>query len=95
MAAYIIVDVEVTDPEKYREYVKQVPATLTPFGGRFLVRGGRAGNLEGGWQPKRVVVLDFADLERARGWWSSEIYEAPKKLRQSASITNMIFVEGV
>ena len=52
-------------------------------------------HLEGGWQPKRVVVLEFADLERARGWWSSEIYEAPKKLRQSASITKMIFVEGV
>jgi len=95
MAAYIIVDVEITDQERYAEYVASVPATLAPFGGRFIVRGGRAVNLEGGWQPKRIVVLEFDSFERARGWWDSEVYRAPKALRQSASITDMILVEGV
>ena len=95
MTAYIIVDVEITDPERYMAYVKQVPATLEPFGGRFIVRGGRAANLEGSWQPKRIVVLQFDSVEQANGWWSSEIYREPKALRQSASITDMIVVEGV
>lgn len=95
MAAYIIVDVEIVDPDRYQEYVKQVPPTLKPFGGRFIVRGGQAANLEGSWQPKRIVVLEFDSVEQATGWWSSEIYRAPKALRQSASITNMIVVEGV
>lgn len=95
MAAYIIVDVEIKDPERYAEYVKVVPPTIAAFGGRFLVRGGRAENLEGGWQPKRIVVLEFDSLERAKAWWASAQYAAPKRLRQSASVTEMIVVEGV
>jgi len=95
MAAYIIVDVEITDQQRYAEYVASVPATLAPFGGRFIVRGGRAVNLEGAWQPKRIVVLEFDSSERARAWWDSEEYRAPKALRQSASVTSMILVEGV
>jgi len=95
MAAYIIVDVDIQDPERYAEYVRSVPPTIAAFGGRFLVRGGRAENLEGGWQPRRIVVLEFDSLERARAWWASAQYAAPKRLRQSASVTGMIVVEGV
>ena len=95
MAAYVIADVEIKDRERYMEYVKQVPPTLEAHGGRFLVRGGRAEELEGAWQPKRIVVIEFDSLERAREWWSSEIYRAPRALRQSAAVTNMIIVEGV
>ena len=95
MAAYIIVDVDIKDPDRYAEYVRTVPTTIAAFGGRFLVRGGRAENLEGGWQPKRIVVLEFDSLERAKAWWASEQYAAPKRLRQSASVTEMIVVEGV
>jgi uncharacterized protein (DUF1330 family) len=94
MAAYIIVDVEITDRARYEEYMKGVPPTIARYGGRFLVRGGRAENLEGTWQPKRVVVLEFDSVARAKEWWASEDYLAPKRLRQSASITNMIVVEG-
>ena len=94
MSAYIIVDVEVTDVEKYKEYVKLVPATLEAFGGRFIVRDGAADNLEGDWEPRRVVVLEFDSVDRARAWWSSEPYAAPKALRQSASKARMIVVEG-
>ncbi len=95
MAAYVIVDVDIRDPVRYAEYVKVVPPTIAAFGGRFLVRGGRAENLEGGWQPKRIVVLEFDSLDRAKAWWASAMYEAPKRLRQSASVTEMILVEGV
>jgi uncharacterized protein (DUF1330 family) len=92
---YVIVDVEVTDPETYAEYLKVVPPTISAFGGRFVVRGGKAENLEGDWIPKRVVVLEFDSVEVAHKWWASEDYKAPKALRQSASVANMIVVEGV
>ena len=95
MAAYIIVDVEITDPVEYAAYIRVVPPTIARFGGRFLVRGGKAVTLEGSWTPKRVVVLEFPTFATARAWWASEEYRAPKALRQSASVTDMILVEGV
>jgi uncharacterized protein (DUF1330 family) len=95
MAAYIIVDVEITDPVNYAAYIRVVPPTIAAYGGRFLVRGGKTETLEGSWIPKRVVVLEFPSVELARAWWESEEYHDPKALRQSASVTDMILVEGV
>ena len=60
-----------------------------------MVRGGRAEKLEGKWEPKRVVILEFETFKKAREWWSCDEYAGPKKLRQSAAITNMILVEGM
>ena len=57
-------------------------------------RAGRAETLEGSWQPKRFVVLEFPSYEQAKAWWSSEEYAGPKALRQSTSICDMILVEG-
>ncbi len=94
MPAYVVVDIRVTDQKKYDEYIKAAPATLEPFGGQYLVRGGRAERLEGSWTPNRVVILKFDTYERAKEWWDSEVYEAPKLLRQSSAVTNMIVVEG-
>ena len=94
MAGYIIVDVKVTAPEAYERYKASVPATLAAYGGKFIVRGGRAETLEGDWEPNRIVVVEFESVEQAKAWWSSEDYAAPKQLRQSASITRMIVVEG-
>ena len=95
MAAYVIVHVEIHDPVTYQEYVKMVTPTIAAYGGRFLVRGGRAELLEGDRLPNRVVVLEFETVKRAKEWWSSREYAAPKKLRQSASVAQMIVVEGV
>ena len=95
MAAYIIVDVEITDPERYAAYIRVVPPTIAKYGGRFLVRGGKAETLEGSWNPRRVVVVEFPTSDKAREWWASEEYRGPRALRQSASITDMILVEGV
>ena len=94
MAAYIIVDVEITDPVRYAEYIRVVPPTIAKYGGRFLVRGGNAETLEGSWKPGRVVVVEFPTFEKAREWWESEEYRGPRALRQSASVTDMILVEG-
>ena len=68
MAAYIIVEIEVTDPVGYEEYKQQAGATVEKYGGKYLVRGGATEVLEGDWQPKRIVVLEFATMERAREW---------------------------
>ena len=94
MAAYIIVDVEITDPVRYAAYIRVVPPTIAKYGGRFLVRGGKAETLEGSWKPRRVVVVEFPTFEKAREWWESEEYRGPRALRQSASVTDMILVEG-
>jgi uncharacterized protein (DUF1330 family) len=95
MAAYIIADVDITDEQRYAEYRAQVPATLERYGGRFVVRGGAVTSLEGGWQPARIVVLEFPSVEHARGWYDSEEYRAPKALRQAASRGRLILVDGV
>jgi uncharacterized protein (DUF1330 family) len=95
MAAYVILDVEVTDPALYEEYKKVSGEALRPFGGRFVVRGGAAEILEGDWKPHRLVVLEFPSADRAREWWNSETYREPKALRQSASRGSMVLVEGV
>ena len=94
MAAYIVVDVRITNPEAYERYKASVPATLAAYGGKFLVRGGRVETLEGDWKPQRFVVLEFDSMEKAKAWWSSQEYAGPKKIRQSASVTKMILVEG-
>ncbi len=96
MAAYMIVDVEVTNQEAYEEYRRQVPATLEKYGGRFVVRGGRHETLEGSWQPQRVVVLEFPDFERAKQWHASPEYQAIIPLRTANARTNFLtVVEGV
>ena len=94
MPAYIIVQVEVTDPEAYKKYAAQVPPILEQYGGEFIVRGGDMEILEGEWAYPRVVVIKFPDMERAKAWQAAPEYEAPKALRQSASRGNMIVVEG-
>ena len=95
MPAYVIADLEVTDPVGMEEYRKQVPATIAKYGGRYLVRGGQHETLEGNWHPKRVVVLEFPSVEQAKRWYDSEEYREPKALRFRTSKANLILVEGV
>ena len=66
MAAYVIAEVNVTDPKLYDDYRKMVPPTVEKYGGRFIVRGGAVESKEGGWTPPRIVVLEFPSMERAR-----------------------------
>ena len=95
MPAYVIVDIEVHDPKAYDEYRRLVGATLTRYGGKFIVRGGNIDVLEGNWKPKRIVVLQFETLARAREWYDSEEYRMPKEMRMKASTGKIIAVEGV
>ena len=94
MAAYVIANIEVTDAAAYERYRKDVPATIEQYGGRFLVRGGAASALEGDFQPKRIVVLEFPSVERAQAWWDSPEYRPLRALRQSASRGDLFVVAG-
>ena len=95
MSAYIIVNVDVHDPVRYDDYRKTVLPTLAPYGGRFLARGGKVEVLEGSWTPKRFVIVEFPSADKAREWWRSAEYAAPKALRQATAYSEMVLVEGV
>ena len=94
MAGYVVVEVDVTDSAAYEEYRKVVPATIAKYGGRFLVRGGAIESKEGGWQPKRLVVLEFPSLEDARKWYASPEYAPALALRLKAARSKLLLVEG-
>ena len=96
MPAYVIAGNNVTDVETMQEYARQVPATLEPFGGKFLVRGGQFEVMEGAWDTARVVVIEFPDLDHARGWYHSDAYQAIIQKRFDGAKTDFfMFVEGV
>jgi uncharacterized protein (DUF1330 family) len=95
MSAYVIVEIDVTDPVGYEEYKKQAGATVAQHGGKYIVRGGKTEVLEGDWKPKRIVVLEFESMQRAKEWLNCEEYREPRKMRHRTAKTNMILVEGV
>jgi uncharacterized protein (DUF1330 family) len=95
MGAYVVVNIDVTDPVGYEEYKKLAAPAVAACGGRYVVRGGAAGILEGTWVPKRLVILEFDNVDQAKQWWASSEYRAAKELRQKTAITDMIVVEGV
>ncbi len=95
MFAYVIVDIEVKDAQRYAEYSKLAPAIVEMYGGKYLARGGRIETLEGAWSPKRVVILQFDSVAHAKKWWDSPEYRAPKQTRQETTNSKMIVVEGL
>ena len=94
MTAYVIVDIEVTDPEGYKEYVKLAPEAVKLYGGKYIARGGQTETLEGDWQAKRLVILEFPSVEQAKNWLNSPEYAPARALRHQYARTNMVVVEG-
>jgi len=96
MAAYLIADVtRVDDLALYDRYKPLVPPTLQAYGGTYLARSGPVTVLEGGWNPERIVIVRFDSVHQGVAWWTSEEYRDAKRLRQEATVTNLIVVEGV
>lgn len=95
MPAYVLVNIEVTDPVRYEDYGRMAAPAVAAFGGKYLARGGAAETLEGDWVPRRVVVLEFPSVARAKQWWGSKEYAEAKKLRQDTARTQMMVVEGL
>jgi uncharacterized protein (DUF1330 family) len=94
MKGYVIAEIEVTDQAIYDDYRKQVLATIEKYGGRFLVRGGKTEALEGGWAPKRLIVLEFPSAEQATKWYRSPEYAPLITLRQRGARGRLVAVEG-
>lgn len=92
--AYIVVQVDVTNPQQYAEYTKLSPGIIAKFGGRFVARGGRTVTLEGPPGRSRVVVVEFPSFERAQDFYNSSEYQTAKKLREGAADAQFILVEG-
>ena len=95
MAAYLIVQVDITDPDTFEEYKKQVPGTLAAYGGEYIVRGGEIDVLEGEWPMPRLVIIRFSSMAQARKWYRSPEYEGPHKLREASARANLVLVDGV
>jgi uncharacterized protein (DUF1330 family) len=95
MPAYVIASVsDAWDQEKLAEYRERNTDVVAAHGGRFIARGGAHETLEGDWAPKRLVIMEFPDIDAARGWYASDEYAALRELRQSASDTDIVVVEG-
>ena len=95
-AGYIVVEMKVSDPEQYKQYMAAAPATIAAAGGEYLVRGGQCETLEGGWNPVRVALLKFPSYDQAKAWYDSEGYRQARAKRAGATeFFNMILVEGV
>ena len=95
MAAYVIFDVEVTDPAERDDYAKLANESLVPFQSKTLVHGGMVEVLEGDWKPETLVMLEFESMEQAQQWYKSPAYTKAKDILHRAASTNVISVEGV
>jgi len=95
MPAYFIAEIELTNTAEYEPYRAAVPATIAQYGGRYLTRGSATELIEGGPEPKRVVILEFADAAAAKRWYNSPEYQKILPIRLANSTGRVFLVEGV
>ena len=94
MPVYLILDIAIIDQDVYGEFVARVPAVVEQYGGRYLVRGGEVVALAGGWEPERIVVLEFESGDQAQDYLTSPEYLALVPLRQKSTTSRAIIVMG-
>jgi uncharacterized protein (DUF1330 family) len=95
MPAYAIFDLKVFDIEKLKEYKNVAPEILKKFGGKVIISGGEANSVEGNWNQKRVVVIEFPSYEIANDWWNSDEYKKATELRKKAADTSVLIIDGI
>ena len=95
MTAYVILDIEVSDPVGYEEYKKLGPPTVALYDGKYIARGGKTEALEGGWDSQRIVMLEFPSVEKAKAWINSPEYAPARALRHKYAKSRTIVVEGL
>ena len=94
--AYIIVDMQISDMDQYKQYMAEAPAAVKAAGGEYLVRGGQFEVMEGDWQPARIAMLRFPSFEQAKAFYDGEMYRQARARRAGATeFFNMVLVEGV
>ena len=94
MSAYVIYDVQITDPERYKEYTVKVKPAIEAAGGRYLARGGEHKVIEGSWEPRRLVLFEFPSIAKAEEFYNSALYREYKTIREESSSGNIVIVEG-
>ena len=94
MPGYAIFNINVNNPENYKEYVEKVKPTAEKYGGEYLVRGGNNVTVEGSWQHPRTVVIKFPSYDKAMEWYNSDEYIPVRKIRENNSVGYVIIIEG-
>lgn len=94
MPAYIVARIQITKPDRYREYTLRTPKVVAQYGGRFIVRGAEIHALEGPPETRRLVILEFPSVERARAFWDSPEYSRLRKFREGAGEAQFFLVDG-
>lgn len=94
-SAYYVAEFDLRDPEGIKPYSAGVAATFAPFGGRFIVRGGRLIGLEGPTPGSRTVIIEFPSIEQAQAWYDSEAYRDLRPFRQRSGISRTYIIEGL
>jgi len=95
VAAYLVVDIEITNPAQFEEYRKLAPAAIAKYGGRYIIRGGAYEVLEGEWKPQRLTIVEFDSMEKAKAFYASPEYGAAKKARAGAAKFKALLVQGI
>lgn len=95
MAAYLVVDIDVTNPAQFEEYKKLAPTAIAKYGGRYLIRGGAYESIEGDWKPQRLTVVEFESMDKAKAFYHSPEYQTAIKARKGAAKMNMLLVQGI
>ena len=95
MAVYAVVNIQITDPDRYAQYREQAPPTIAHYGGKYLARGGKVEVLEGEWTPQRLVILEFESMKRFNEWYNSPEYAPLKRLRGETTLSDFVVIEGL
>ena len=92
-AGFVVAEVEVTDPATFKEYGDKAPGTIKQYGGRYIIRGGKSESVEGD-APKRFIVIQFDNVEKAKAWEDSPEYGAIKPIRHKSAKSRVFIIEG-
>jgi uncharacterized protein (DUF1330 family) len=95
MAAYLVADIDVTNPAQFEEYKKLAPAAIAKYGGRYLIRGGAYEAIEGDWKPRRLTVVEFDSMEKVKAFYQSPEYQLAIKARKRAANMKILLVQGI
>jgi uncharacterized protein (DUF1330 family) len=95
VSVYLIIDIEVYNPELYNQYMECASVIVARYGGRYLVRGGAITPLSGTWHPERIVLIEFESMERLQACFGSAEYREVAPLRENSTHSRSIVVEGL
>ena len=95
MTAFVIFDVEIRDPTRYKEFMEGVKPALELAGARYIARGGAHKVYEGDWEPRRIVILEFPSVAAWEGFYGGPVYQGLKSIRDECSSARLVSVEGL